>query len=113
MFRSNGSDVPSWDGGLAELWFCGRRVKRFLQLAPRQVEILAAFEAMGWPPRIDDPLPPFVEGGEEDAKERLHVAIGNLNRHLPRGTIRFGGDGTGRGIRWYRDRQRKTASKHK
>ena len=107
MVKTAKTHGPFWECRLSELWLNGRLLKRFRQPAARQVAILAAFEALGWPPRVDDPLPPFVDGNDGGVKERLHVIIGNLNRHLPRGTIRFGGDGTGRGIRWYLDRPKR------
>src|SRR5262249_32097843 len=51
----------------------------------------------GWPPRIDDPLPPQRE---RDPKQHLHMTIQNLNRHHKHRLIRFAGDGNGRGVRW-------------
>jgi hypothetical protein len=59
--------------------------------------ILAVFEEEGWPRRIDDPLPP---GHGINPKVRLHESIARLNRNQVNRTIRFGGDGYGRGVRW-------------
>ena len=59
--------------------------------------ILAAFEEEGWPPRIDDPLPPKPD---QDPKRRLHDTINSLNRNQQHLLIQFFGDGSGQGIRW-------------
>ncbi len=59
--------------------------------------MLSAFEEEGWPPTIDDPLPP-VAG--MDAKRRLHDTINRLNRNQKHRLIRFGGNGRGRAVCW-------------
>jgi hypothetical protein len=57
------------------------------------------FQEQNWTAEhIDDPLPRMGEENDEDAKRRLHDTIKNLNRGLPRGTLRFRGDGTGQGV---------------
>lgn len=56
-----------------------------------------AFEEEGWPPRIDDPLPPLAQ---LDPRRRLHDTIKALNRKQKRALLRFMGDGSGEGIRW-------------
>jgi hypothetical protein len=88
---------PSWDSCLRELRVGRRVVKRFTQPAPTQELILAAYEEMGWPSHLDDPLPP--EDGMDPVR-RLHDTIKRLNRHQKPHLIRFTGDGTGHGIRW-------------
>jgi hypothetical protein len=92
-----GRGLPRWDVQLRELRVGGALVKQFAQPAPKQESILAAFEEEGWPPHIDDPLPP---GRGRDPKQSLHTTIQNLNRHQRRRLIRFSGDGNGRGVRW-------------
>jgi len=72
-------------------------VKQFKVPAPNQEVILASFEEEGWPPRIDDPLPPQAD---QDSKRRLHDTIITLNRHQKNRLIRFSGDGSGEGVRW-------------
>jgi hypothetical protein len=72
-------------------------VKAFKLPSPNQETILAVFEEEGWPPRIDDPLPP---NPELVVKRRLHDTIKGLNRNRRNCLIRFLGDGTGEGIRW-------------
>jgi hypothetical protein len=89
--------VPHWDSDLQELRVNGEVVKQFKVPAPNQEIILAAFEEEGWPPRIDDPLPP---NAEQDPKRRLHDTINSLNRNHKVELIRFLGDGSGQGIRW-------------
>lgn len=88
---------PRWDSERRELYVGTQIVKRYRQPAPCQVLVLSSFEELGWPPRIDDPLP-MVTG--HDQRERLREVIGHLNyRQRPR-LIRFQGDGTGQGIIW-------------
>ena len=85
---------PSWNLETRKLTFCGkaaRQVPRPNQ-ASNIVCVLHEFEAQGWPPRIDDPLP-----GIRDT-ERLHHTVQVLNTGLE--LIRFHADGTGDGIAW-------------
>ena len=49
---------PKWNSNVGVLSFGVRIVKRFPRAARNQEIILSAFEEEGWPPRIDDPLPP-------------------------------------------------------
>jgi hypothetical protein len=89
--------LPRWDGELRELRLGGKLLKGYKLPAPNQEAILAAFEEEGWPPRVDDPLPPQPE---QDPKRRLHDTLKALNRHQKHQLIRFLGDGTGEGVRW-------------
>jgi hypothetical protein len=89
--------LPRWDADLRELWVGGKLLKRFPRRAPNQELILAAFQEQGWPPRIDDPLPPR---GERHAHCCLHDTVIRLNRTLRRRGLRFHGDGSGSGVRW-------------
>jgi hypothetical protein len=91
-------DVPYYDRELRELWARGDLVKRFAQPAPDQDTVLSTFEELGWPRRIDDPLP--VKRGRQGAKLRLRDTIKRLNRHQQRPLIRFRGNGHGQGILW-------------
>jgi hypothetical protein len=92
-----GPPVPKWDMERQELRVGALVVKQFKVPAPNQEIILAAFQEEGWPPRIDDPLPPHAE---QDSKRRLHDTITTLNRHQKHRLIRFSGDGSGEGVRW-------------
>lgn len=87
--------VPRWDATLKELWLGRTLVKQFKVPAQSQELLLAAFEEEGWPPHIDDPLPPAAK---IDPKKRLHDAIRRLNGNQRR--LRFSGAGDGRGVRW-------------
>ncbi len=79
------------------LYFGHAVLKDYPKAAPDQELILRVFEELGWPWRIDDPLP---RNGRRNPKQRLHDAIKRLNRrHLARG-IRFRGDGSGTGVIW-------------
>lgn len=89
--------APRWDGKVSQLWWGKHLVKEFRRPAVNQELVLAALEEEGWPPRIDDPLPPtdYI-----DPKVRLHDTIKALNHHHLHRIIQFCGDGKGRGIQW-------------
>lgn len=90
--------TPRWDGEARQLWWEGYLLKEFRRPAVNQQLVLTALEEEGWPPRIDDPLPPTAG---INPKVRLHDTIKTLNRHHLYRHIRFGGDGRGRGIHWF------------
>jgi hypothetical protein len=94
-------DKPRWDQGSRELHFGHLLVKRFRVPAENQQLILASFEEEGWPPHIDDPLPPQYE---IEPKKRLHDTINRLNGNQKQRLIQFRGNGDGRGVRWERVR---------
>ncbi|HEY2148270.1 MAG TPA: hypothetical protein VGH32_10060 [Pirellulales bacterium] len=101
--------VPRWDAKSRRLWFGATLIKEFSVPAANQEIVLTAFEERGWPPCIDDPLP---TDGEVDPKRRLQNTLLRLNRSHKSPLIRFGGNGSGRGIRWMRrDRRRQSAVK--
>ncbi len=89
--------LPSWDPERRVLRVNGTIVKQFKWTAENQEAILCVFEEEGWPPRIDDPLPPHVE---QDSKRRLSDTIKCLNRKQSNPILHFRGDGTGEGIIW-------------
>jgi hypothetical protein len=89
--------LPTWDSERRELWLGSVMVKQLRLYSPNQVAILTAFEEDGWPPRIDDPLPPQRD---LEPKRRLHDTLRSLNRNQGNNLIRFIGDGTGEGICW-------------
>jgi hypothetical protein len=89
--------APRWDAARRELRLGSQLVKAFRLPSPNQELILTAFDEEGWPPRIDDPLPPQPH---ILVKRRLHDAIKNLNRNQRTPHIRFLGDGTGQGVCW-------------
>ena len=90
-------DAPKWNSNVGVLSFGARIVKRFPRAARNQEIILSAFEEEGWPPRIDDPLPP---SRNVEPKRRLHDTIKWLNRDQEARVLAFLGDGTGEGVRW-------------
>ncbi len=78
---------PFYSSLQATLNFNGQVIKRFRHCSPNQQIILCSFQEMGWPFRIDAPLPfePRV-----DPKERLANAVKRLNQHHSNiGVIRF------------------------
>jgi hypothetical protein len=89
--------VPQWDRDRQELRLGAVVVKEFKLSSPNQETILMAFQKEGWPPRIDDPLPPHAG---VDPKRRLYETIKSLNRNQKQRWLLFMGDGTGEGIRW-------------
>jgi hypothetical protein len=89
--------LPRYDAGLRELRVGSVVVKQFRQPAESQETILEAFEEEGWPPCIDDPLPPIHH---QDPRRRLHDAVSNLNRNQRRQLLKFMMWGNGRAVRW-------------
>jgi hypothetical protein len=86
--------TPYWDKSSHTLKFAGeviREVKR-PNTATNIIPILDAFQELGWPPRIDDPLP---DGADP---VRLAEAVKSLNQGLQR--VKFRKDGTGKGVVW-------------
>ena len=94
---TNGNAVPHWNPATRVLRVGGRVVKQFRVPSSTQETILEAFQEEGWPPCLDDPLPPVPDGSPKD---RLRDTIRHLNSNQKNRLIRFRGDGTGRGIRW-------------
>jgi hypothetical protein len=88
---------PTWDDQRRQLRVGAEIVKEFKLPSPNQETVLMAFEEEGWPPRIDDPLPPLPQ---LDPRRRLHDTIKALNRKQRNFRVRFMGDGSGEGIRW-------------
>ncbi|MBW3543604.1 MAG: hypothetical protein KY476_25415 [Planctomycetes bacterium] len=88
---------PQWDPDRHELRVGRELVKVYKLPSPNQETILTAFEEEGWPPRVDDPLPPVLE---MDSQRRLHDTIRSLNRKQKSRLLKFMGDGTGQGVRW-------------
>lgn len=88
---------PKWDHQRRQLRVGADIVKEFKLPSANQETVLMAFEEEGWPPRIDDPLPPLPQ---LDPRRRLHDTIKALNRKQKQYLIRFMGDGSGEGIRW-------------
>jgi hypothetical protein len=88
---------PHWDSSTRRLFLGETLVKQFLVPAKNQEAILEAFERLGWPECIDNPL---ADGDETSAQRRLHNAITRLNHQQIHPIIRFHGTGTGTGVRW-------------
>jgi hypothetical protein len=89
--------VPFYDRELRELWLGGVLVKRFRRPAELQHTILSSFQELGWPRRIDDPLPTHHD---QVPKLRLKDTIKRLNQNHKKRSIRFRGGGTGLEIIW-------------
>jgi len=90
--------VPHWDDEARELRYRGRVVR--VVMRPRQayniVTILRAFQAAGWPPRIDDPH------GRKPSDETRRRDVSNLNTGLDTTVMKFACDGDGTGFLWRR-----------
>jgi hypothetical protein len=96
--------VPVWCKESRELRAKGRVVKHFNVPAANQELVLAAFQELGWPAEMDDPLPypngPRSKRRRHDSvskhsKRRLHETIDRLNRNQVNPLIRFRGNGNG------------------
>jgi hypothetical protein len=94
---------PTWDRDMRELRLGGVLVKRFKHSASNQELILASFHELGWPKRMDDPLP---HAPGTDPKRRLHDTIKKLNHCQTNPLLHFFGDGSGRAICWEMKRNR-------
>lgn len=84
---------PCWERRNRVLTFAGLVVKRFRHPSRNQELLLDAFEQLGWPERMDDPLPPRPESVPSS---RLHDTVKQLNRYQQTPLLRFGMDGPGR-----------------
>lgn len=86
---------PVWDVETRQLRLGNKVVKQFTWPSKNQESVLAAFEELGWPERIGNPIErhPTI-----CPKQRLHDAIKCLNRKQVNKLIRFRGDGTGLGV---------------
>jgi hypothetical protein len=87
---------PECNGKRRELR-CRGMVRQFRRLAPNQSAILQAFQARGWPKRIEDPL---CRPSDLDPEHRLRDAIFELNHGQKPQLLHFFADGTGHGICW-------------
>ena len=88
------SDRPIWREDTGELWFDGRVIRRIrVMREPSNIQLLLdAFEAAGWPARIDNILP--------EGQEQLHQTLRSLRRSLEK--IRFRSQEGGAAILWER-----------
>jgi hypothetical protein len=91
------AERPRWEAPARELSWKGRVIKQLRHIAGNQSALLEAFEAAGWPRRIENPLPHLAK---RNAKKCRKETIKSLNLGLAAGTIRFRADGTGGGICW-------------
>lgn len=103
--KQRSAAVPHWDAAARELRFRGKvvRVVKRPKQAHNIVTILRAFEAAGWPPRIDDPH------GRKSSDETRRRDMSNLNRGLDTSLMKFECDGDGTGFLWKKIPQPKTA----
>lgn len=85
--------LPHWDG-IRRLCLGRRVLREFHRVAPRQAALLAAFEEHGWAASpIRNPFMPEPGEGPDDARRHLRLTVQNLNRALPKWTIRFRDNG--------------------
>jgi hypothetical protein len=107
--KSRSAVVPHWDEDAREVRFQGKVVR--VAKRPRQahniVKILRAFEAAGWPPRIDDPH------RRKSTDETRRRDVSNLNKGLDTSLMKFECDGDGTGFLWKKIPQPKTAKSAK
>ena len=89
--------IPNWDRDTRTFLVGQDLIKRFRVPSANQEAVLDAFQEEGWPPSIDDPLPPSPD---LQPKRRLHDTIKCLNLNQVQALIRFRGDGTGQRVLW-------------
>lgn len=89
--------TPVWDALSRELRVGKRLLTRFRRPAPVLELLLTAFQELGWPVRMDDPLWPAPgiepQGRLRDAVRRLYLCQNPFMIH-------FMTDGSGHGVRW-------------
>src|SRR4051794_35250398 len=88
--------VPRWDASSRTLWLGELLLKEVRDNAESQVAVLSAFERVGWPPRVEAPVPK-MDGA--NLKRRLQETVKNLKRSRKGKPLQFRMDGTGHGIR--------------
>lgn len=86
------SEIPRWDDTRCTLSWRGTVIRQFRAAPTNQKKIVESFHRRQWERSILDPF---------NDSDKLHKTITDLNETLEPGTIRFGGDGTGKGVRWY------------
>jgi hypothetical protein len=92
-----GNGTPYWDAGVRDLWYRHSLVKHFRREAPNQEHLLDAFQELGWPQRMDDPLPRHAG---VDSRDRLRDTVKSLNRCQVPLVLHFEVEVTGLGVRW-------------
>lgn len=88
--------IPHWDDDARELRYLGQlvRVVKSPKQAHNIVGVLRAFEAAGWPPRIDDP---HRRKSNDETRRR---DVETLNKRLLKPLLKFACDGNGVGFLW-------------
>ena len=95
--RDDSTGNPRWDSRRSALFVGDTLIKKVPVLARNQLALLAAFQARGWPRRIDNPL---ASNGHARRAQALADAVHGLNRNLRAKVIRFHADEKGRSV-WY------------
>jgi hypothetical protein len=95
--RAPQAQKPVWDQLRRELRYGNQVVKHFRVPAANQEIILQAFQEEGWPPCIDDPLPPRKDA---PSKGRLLASVKSLNRSQLSPLLLFHGNGNGIQVYW-------------
>lgn len=85
-------DKPRWDPETGQLQYSGNLARKVKRQAKNLRAVLNAFEELGWPSRMDDPL-----GGGKNPT-RVNDTVKTLNTGLS--MLRFRADGRGEGYSW-------------
>jgi hypothetical protein len=88
---------PRWDSHRRELWCGGMMILALRRHARNQALIVAGFQELGWPKRLDDPLTPL---SGIDPYERLRQTIKRLNQGQNPLTLRFRVEADGQSVCW-------------
>ncbi len=92
-----GSETPCYDEERRVLHVGGVLVKRFTQESDAQEIIVRTFQEDNWSWSIDDPL---AGKDEQEPKQRLRMAVTNLNRRQRVSLLRFHVIRQGTGVAW-------------
>jgi hypothetical protein len=98
ILAEEGRQVPYWDG--EALWFQTLLIKRFTKPGKNQRTALAAFQRLGWPPRI---LNPFRLGHTNVARAIdtcIRTADDLNDNHKTLNVIHFGQEANGDYMTW-------------
>ncbi len=77
---------PRYDSVHRKLFLGDEELRQFFRKAENQMPILEAFEAAGWPPRIENPL---SRAKKLEPERRLSDAVKALNKRQKRKRVHF------------------------
>ena len=91
-----GRPQPEWDSGRRILRVADF-TRRINPNAKNLILILDSFQELGWPPGVDNPVPPI---GDKTPEKTLRDAVTGLNKGMEDCPIKFAMRNSGEGIGW-------------